>query len=114
VRLGVVVVLRVPGKVVHRVKLLGVKLRKIGSVRRFTVRIANRGNVAELLGPGRLVEVTLWRRSRLIARVRATPRELLPGSRALVDVLYRGPLRGSLTCRISGGGVRGPRVHLVL
>ena len=101
VRLGVVVVLRVPGKIVHRVAFLGVQARKIGKRRLLTVRLANRGNVAELLGAGRVV-VTLWRGGKLLARLPAPPRELLPQSRGLVEVSYRGPIRGTVVCRVGG------------
>ena len=108
VRLGVVVVLRVPGKVVHRVAVLGARSRKAGRRRLLTVRVANRGNVAELLGG-----VTLWRRGKLVARLPAAPRELLPGGRGLVEVTYRGPIRGLVTCRV-GGRTGGPRFRLNL
>jgi hypothetical protein len=101
VRLGVVIVLRVPGKVVHRVKLLGIGTRKLGKRRLVTVRLANRGNVAEVVGGGKVM-VTLWRRGKLVARLPTPPRELLPQSRGLVEVTYRGPVRGVVTCRVGG------------
>ncbi len=112
VRLGVVVVLRVPGKIVHRVRLLGVAAKKAGNRRLLTVRLANRGNVAELLGGGRVV-VTLWRKGKLVARLQAAPRELLPQSRGLVEVTYRGPIRGAVICRV-GGKHPWPPFRLVL
>jgi hypothetical protein len=112
VRLGVIVVLRVPGRIVHRVALLGVRAKRIGGKRVLTVRLANRGNVAELLSGGRVV-VTLWRRSRLIARLSAAPRELLPRSHGVLEVSYRGPVRGAVICRVGGRGPWPPfRVRL--
>jgi hypothetical protein len=101
VRLGVVVLLRVPGRIVHRVKLLGAKATRAGKRRLVTVRVANRGNVAEVVGGGKMA-VTLWRRGKLVATLPTTPRELLPRSRGLLDVSYRGPVRGAVTCRVRG------------
>jgi len=111
-RLGVVVVLRVPGKVVHRLAVLGVKARRLGAKRLLTVRFANRGNVTELLG-GRELVVTLWRRGKLLARLPVTPRELLPKTRGIVEVAYRGPVRGAIVCRV-GGKPPGPPFRLRL
>lgn len=95
VRLGVVVVLRVPGKVVHRLRVLGMRAR--GRV--LTVRLANRGNVAELLKGGRVV-MTLWRRGRLLATLAARPRELLPGATGLLEFRYRGRVHGPVVARL--------------
>lgn len=112
VRLGVIVVLRVPGPIVHRLAVLGVSARKAGRGRLLTVQVANRGNVAEPLGGGRVV-VTLWRRGALLARLPATPREVLPRTRALVQVVYRGSVRGPVICRV-GGKTPGPPFRLRL
>jgi hypothetical protein len=100
VRLGVVVVLRVPGRVVHRLSVLGVSARRASSHRLLTVRLANRGNVAEELRGADRVVVTLWRDGKLLARLPATPRELLPKSRGVLEVVYRGAVRGSVVCRV--------------
>jgi hypothetical protein len=112
VRLGVVVVLRVPGKIVHRLKVLGVSANRAGRNRLLTVRFANRGNVAELLGRDN-ASVTLWRRGRLLARLPAAARELLPRTRGVVEVRYRGPVRGAVICRV-GGKVPGPPFRVKL
>lgn len=92
VRLGVVVVLRVPGRIVHRLSVVRVHARRAGRSRLLVVRIANRGNVTEL--PGGRVVVTLWRRHRLIARLHARLAEVLPGASADVVVRYAGRVRG--------------------
>jgi hypothetical protein len=98
-RLGIVVVLRVPGRVVHRLQVVGARARKAGRARIVSFRVVNRGNVAEVLrGPP--LQVMLWRRGRLVARLTALPRELLPGGRALVEVRYRGRLRGPIVARL--------------
>ena len=112
VRLGVVVVLRVPGRIVHRLAVLGVRARRVGLKRLLSVRFANRGNVAEVLGGGRVV-VTLWRAGKLLARLAIAPRELLPRTRGIVEVSYRGPVRGAVVCRV-GGKLPGPAFRLRL
>ena len=106
-RLGIVVVLRVPGHVVHRLALLGVRAQRAGRRRLLTFRVANRGNVAELLG-GDGSAVTLWRGGRLLTRLRVAPRELLPRSRGVVELAYRGPLRGLVFCRIGNHSLGPP------
>jgi hypothetical protein len=112
IRLGIVVLLRVPGRVVHQLAVLGIRARRVGRARVLTIRLANRGNVAELLGGGRAV-VTLWRRGKLVAKLAAAPRELLPRSRGIVEVSYRGPIRGPVICRL-GGKSPGPPFRLRL
>ncbi|HEV2592681.1 MAG TPA: hypothetical protein VGU02_12400 [Gaiellaceae bacterium] len=107
-RLGVVVVLRVPGRVVHRLAVLRVRARQ----RLITVRLANRGNVAEQLTGGRVV-MTLWRRGKEVGRAAALPRELLPGATGDIEFRYRGPLRGPVIGRL-GRKPPGPPFRLVL
>jgi hypothetical protein len=68
-RVGVVVVVRVPGAIVHRLRLARIRLVH----RTLTVVVRNRGNVVERVGPATL-HVRLG--SRLL---RVPPRELLPG-----------------------------------
>lgn len=57
VRIGVVVVVRVPGRIVHRVAIVGVRLRRSGRARLLEIHAANRGNVDEWFGAGRVVVV---------------------------------------------------------
>jgi hypothetical protein len=104
-RVGVTVMVRVPGKVVHRLALRS--LRVLGSTRGrvFRVLIANRGNVVEWLRRGR-VEIALLTGRRRIAALRSNPRELLPGTAAVFDLRYRGRVRRSLTALVSIAGSR--------
>jgi hypothetical protein len=95
-RIGVLVVLRVPGAVVHRLTVTGIRAL---ARRRLAVSLRNRGNVAELLQPGRLT-VTLWRGRRVVARLHPTTRELLPRTRGLIELRYRGLVSGRLTARV--------------
>jgi hypothetical protein len=95
-RIGVLVVLRAPGAVVHRLAVTGVRALR---GRRLAVSLRNDGNVTELLQPGRVI-VTLWRGRRLVARLRPAARELLPRTRGLIELRYRAGLHGRLTARV--------------
>jgi hypothetical protein len=106
VRLGVLVLLRVPGRVVHRVTLGSVTRR--GRV--LELRVANRGNVAESLA-GLAVEV---RRSGAVARLHAPPRELLPHAAGVVEVPCPRTCRGPLIVRaVLGTAARTYRVRRI-
>lgn len=101
-RVGVVVLLRVPGHLVHRLQPTGVVVRRQGPTRTLELELRNGGNVTEVLPPGRLT-VTLWRGAKMLARFRPPPRELLPRTRAVVELRYRG--RGPAVARVE---LRGP------
>jgi len=100
VRLGVVVVVRAPGKVVHRLELAGARVRRAARNRILRLRIANRGNVIEALNPG-CPRVAVRRGRVLLATLRLPRRRLLPRTSALVDVVYRGRFRGGARVRLS-------------
>jgi hypothetical protein len=95
-RLGVVVIVRVPGVLVHRVDVRAVRVRRRGVL---YLSVANRGNASERIAPGRL-RVTLVRRGRVLARLRTVPRELLPGTRGVVELRYPGRIRGRVAARV--------------
>ena len=103
-RLGVVVNVRVPGRVVHRLALRSVHVRHAGKLRVIEVLTANRGNVTEQIRVER-VSLTLTRHRTPIARLRPEPRQLLPRSRGLVLFRYRGAARGVVSglVRLSTG-----------
>ena len=82
-RIGLTLVMRIAGRVVHRVTVLGARLRRAGSSRSLELALANRGNVTESIGGGRL-RVAILRRNRVVARLGIARRELLPGTRGLV------------------------------
>jgi hypothetical protein len=104
-QIGIVVVVRVPGVVVHRVRLQGARLRR--GVLELAFR--NAGNVSERLGPGR-VRVVLRRGGRIVGRPRLAPRDLLPRANGIASAPYRGRSRGRVTVAVEvlspGGGVR--------
>ena len=80
-RIGVVVSLRVPGRVVHR--LVVTRVRAVG--KRLLVTIANRGNVTELVHPGN--------------------RELLPRTVGVIVLRYSGTPRVTLARRETRGSL---------
>ncbi len=98
-RIGLVISVRVAGPVVHRVAIAGARVRRAGRERLLELTLANRGNVIETIGRGRLT-VTLVRRGRVIARYLVQRRELLPHARGLVRLRYRGHVHGIITARI--------------
>ena len=89
-RLGVVVTVRAPGVVVHRLALTGARLRP---KRRIVVHLANRGNVTESLTPGRL-SVTVERGGRVLQRLRVRRQDLLPHTRGIVELRPTRTIRG--------------------
>jgi hypothetical protein len=102
VRIGIVVTVRVPGKLVRRLVVGPVRVRRRGRERIIRVGLANRGNVTERLARG-LIVVTLSRRGHLLARLKSAPRDLLPRSRGRTDLVYRGPARGWVRALIDVG-----------
>ena len=94
-RLGVVVVVRAPGKVVRRVSAISLRVRRAGKARVLGLLLANRGTVTESVG-GPCAVLWLHRRGRILARLRAIERRILPHTRGLVELVYRGRLRGRL------------------
>jgi translation initiation factor IF-1 len=95
-RLGVVVVVRAPGRVSRRLELRRLRVRRARAGRVLDLYMANRGNVTELL-PRRSVTVTLRRGRRVLARLYPAPREFLPRTIGIVSARYTGPVRGSAT-----------------
>ncbi len=111
-RLGIVVVVRVPGRVVRRLVPVRLRVRRAGRTRLIEVTIANRGNISEVLD-ARCVRVTLRRRGRLLTTLRARERNLLPKTSGIAEIRYRGPIRGRLVALVEPAirrtCARGPR-----
>lgn len=103
VRIGVVVFVRVPGRVVHRLELGRVRVR--GRV--LEAALANRGNVVERTP----VRVVLLRRGRVLARLGPSERTLLPRSRGIVRFWCPARVGGWVTARVEAGSV--PRVFRI-
>jgi hypothetical protein len=98
-RLGVVVAVRVPGRVVRRLAPLALRVRRVGAVRVLELLVANRGNVTELLDRGCVI-VTLRRRGEVLGRLRLAARQLLPRTRGLVEARYAGRVHGRLVAQV--------------
>jgi hypothetical protein len=105
-RVGITVVVRVPGRIVHALRLRSLRVLASARGRRVVrVVVANRGNVIEWLRRGR-VEITVLAGARRAVRLRSSPRELLPGARAVFDFRYRASARGRVTAVASLAGPR--------
>jgi hypothetical protein len=98
-RIGLAVSVRVAGRIVHRLSVLGARLRRTGGVRSLEVTLTNRGNVTETIGAGGL-RITLIRHGRVIARSSLPRRELLPGSRGIVRLRVAERIRGLTLVRV--------------
>jgi len=96
-RIGVVVVVRAPGRVIRRLALRRIHVRRGRRVRLVELVVANRGNVTETLERGR-IRVEL-RHGRFRAWLHSEPRELRPRTSGVVQLRYHGRLRGPVTAR---------------
>jgi hypothetical protein len=79
IRIGVVVVVRAPGRIVHRLQVAALRVRRVGGARVLELRAANHGNVDEWVGARRLV-VELRSGGRLRARLHPGARRFLARS----------------------------------
>ena len=98
VRIGVVVFVRVAGRIVHRLELGALRVR--GRV--LEAPVANRGNVVERTR----VRASLSRGGHVLVRLGSVGRTLLPHSRGIERFRYRGRLRGWVTARVELGALR--------
>jgi hypothetical protein len=115
-RVGVIVVLHVGGRIVRRLDARSLTIRRAGTGRMLELLLVNRGNVTERLGDDGL-QLRLLRRGRVFATLRPRGRELLPHSAGLAEFSYRGAVRGSVLARVeippmAGGSRRSFRVRL--
>jgi hypothetical protein len=107
-RVGVIVDLRVRGRIVRRLDARALTVRRSRALRLLELRLVNRGNVTErLAGDG--LRVVLLRDGRRLATLRPRSRELLPHSAGIAVFAYGGPLRGAVVARVElRSPVRGP------
>jgi hypothetical protein len=101
-RVGVVVVVRAPGRVVRKLALLRLRVRPARAVRVFELWLANLGNVTETIG-GDCLRLRLLRRGRPFASLRPTPRRFAPRTRGVVEFRYGGRVRGPATAIVAAG-----------
>jgi len=95
-RIGVVVAVRAPGRLVHHLALRRLRIRHRRHVRTLELLVVNRGNVTERLGRER-VSLLLRRAGHRLASLRPEARQLLPRTRGLIVFRYRGPARGAVS-----------------
>jgi hypothetical protein len=98
-RIGVVVSLRVPGRVVHRLAPLRLHVRRHGRLRLLDLTVANRGNVTETIR-GRRVRIELRHGGTVLGTLRASRRDLLPRTRGVVGFRYRGRVHGAAAATV--------------
>ena len=108
-RVGVIVDLRVPGRVVRRLDARALTVRRRPRIRLLELLLINRGNVTERFGADGL-RLVLSRNGRPLATLRPRRGELLPRSRGLAEFVYRGSARGRVVVRVAlRPSVRGRR-----
>jgi len=95
-QVGIPVLVRVPGAVVRRLAVRGVRVQR---PRRLDVSVRNGGNVVERIGRETL-RIVLQRHGRVLATLRPAPRELLPGTRGIVEARYPAQLHGQVTAYV--------------
>jgi len=98
-RIGVVVLVRVRGTVVHRLVPQALSFHRSGTTRMLALRLANRGNVSERIAGGR-VRLVLLRNGRTVAKLRARRFDLLPHSAGIAQFPYRGSASGHVVARV--------------
>jgi hypothetical protein len=98
-RVGVMVDLRVHGRIVRSLDARALAVRPRGESRLLELRLVNRGNVTErLAGDG--LRISLLRNGRKLVTLRPRSRELLPHSAGIAVFPYRGQLRGPVLARV--------------
>jgi hypothetical protein len=98
-RVGVIVILRVRGRIVRRLDARALTVERQGAARLLDVRLVNRGNVTEELGDDG-VRLSLMRDGRLFATLRPRDEEVLPHSTGIAVFVYRGPIRGPVLAEV--------------
>jgi hypothetical protein len=111
-RLGVVVVVRVPGAVRRRLVLRRVRVVVGRRTRTLELLVANRGNVTESFSRARSV-VSLHRGGRRLARLTAAPRSLRPGTSGVLQ-FRSGRMRGSVTAHVDVASTSGTVIRRTL
>jgi hypothetical protein len=98
-RMGILVVVRAPGRVVHGLAVGAIRVARAGRARALELVVANRGNVTESFARSRAV-ISLERGGRRIARLVAERRELRPFTIGVFRFRYRASLTGAATARV--------------
>jgi hypothetical protein len=99
-RIGVVVLVRVSGTIVHRLVPRALTVHRDGTDRILAVRLANRGNVSEWIG-GRRVALVLSNGGKRFATLHARRFDLLPHSAGIAEFPYHGAVRGPVVAQVA-------------
>ena len=110
VRMGVVVVVRAPGRVVRRVLVNALRIDSMRRGRVLELVLVNRGNVTESFARGRAA-IFVERKGRRLARLVTEPRELRPETRGVLRFTVPRRLSGHVVARVelvseAGAGTR--------
>lgn len=98
-RIGLVVSVRVPGRLVHRLVIREARVRRRGRRRVLDVWLANRGNVIEHLDR-RSLHVLLVGRHRTVERLMPARRDLLPRSSGILSFSVPTRVHGEVLAQI--------------
>ena len=98
VRIGVVVVVRAPGRVVRSVAVRALRVRRTGRARTLELVLANRGNVTETIDDSRIGLILVRKHAR--SSLRPEPRDLRPQTSGIVQFRYRGRLGVWVAARV--------------
>jgi hypothetical protein len=98
-RVGVVVVVRTPGTVVHRVAVGALRVDRAGGRNTLELVVANRGNVTESVARRDAI-ASLFVASRRVAKVSVDPRAFRPRTRGVLQFRLPRRLSGRVVVRI--------------
>jgi hypothetical protein len=109
-RIGITVVVRVPGRIRHVLRLRALHPRRGAGNHVLRLVVVNAGNVVESLRSG-AIEVSLLVGKGVVATLRSPARELLPRSKGVIDIRYPGDVRRPFTARVTVTPRAGPVVR---
>ena len=112
-RIGITVVVRVSGRTRHRIVVQSVRSRRVADGCVVTLVVHNGGNFVERLRRG-AVRASLAARGRVLAVLNSQPRELLPHTRAVVELPYRHRCTGRVAAVVTVSGSSPRTFHLLL
>jgi hypothetical protein len=95
-RVGVTALVRVGGPLVRSLRPLGLSVARHGAVRLVRLKVANLGNVNERFVAARTL-LELRRNGKVVGRLRATTRSILPGTTGYLVFQYRKQFAGAVS-----------------
>jgi hypothetical protein len=98
-RIGLVVSVRVPGRLIRRIVVQSARVVRRGRQRRIELAVANRGNVIEHVDRAGL-RILLLVHGRVLGILHPERRDLLPGSAGIVTVPCRSGVHGPVVAQV--------------